>query len=199
MPKRRIRDQCLHGVRIELNEKERELLETAIYVRGASATIQGLGTAIAGLGIPLGIIGGVIIWKEGTGWFDDLMKEDKRKFLDENCTQVQYDAYLNERTEEWIEAASAAGRYAPAIGDADNYSAWHALDASAGPVWQPLTFQEWEADTYDEPPMTFDAWCNEKMAGETVKRRAIVGTLFPPLTLLGIGQYGFKDWFTGRK
>lgn len=197
MPKRKV--DRLDGLRIELNTKERELIETAIWVNGIGQATQGLGTAIAGIGIPLAAIGAVIVWKEGTEWFDNLMTKDKQKFEDEVLTQANYDAYINSRTDEWIAAASALGRYAPAIGDADNYAAWHALDPAAGVVWQPLTFEVWEMDTYGEPPLTFDQWADAQRASVTQKRRLIASTIFPPLTLLGIGQFGLKDWFTGRK
>ena len=40
---------------------------------------------------------------------------------------------------------------------------------------------------------------NEKKQEITVKRRALVGTIFPPLNMIGIAQYGFVDWFSGRK
>jgi hypothetical protein len=197
MPKRKV-DQ-LHGLRIELNQTERDLAEAYIWSNGISKTVQGLGTAVAGLGIPIGIIGGVIIWKEGTKWFQSLLDEDKQKFEDTELTQDKYDAYINQRSQEWAVEASKQGRYAPAIGDVDNYSAWRNLDPARGPVMQPLLFTTWEAANYDHPPLLFDEWANQKKASETRKRRAIVSTIFPPLTLLGIGQYGFKGWFGGTK
>lgn len=52
--------------------------------------------------------------------------------------------------DEWIAAASALGRYAPAIGDADNYAAWHALDPAAGVVWQPFTFEMFLEQYYEK-------------------------------------------------
>lgn len=198
MPKRR--PDRLDGLRIELNERERDLVEQAIIVRGITGTVQGLGTAVGGLGLALGIVGGVIVWKEGVGWFKDVLERDREKFLNEECSQEKYDAYINQRSREWIQEARKQGRYAPSIGDANHPSWWHQLDPSQGPVNQPLTFEVWELKTYpDNPPLLYDQWCNEKRSKETVKRRALVGTLFPPLNLVGIAQYGFKDWFSGKK
>ena len=195
MPKRRV-DQ-LDGLRIELNERERDLVEQAIIVRGVTGTIQGVGNAVGGLGLALGILAGVIVWKEGVGWFKDVLERDREAFLAEECSPEKYTEYMNQRNRQWISEARKMGRYAPSIGDADNPSWWHQLDSSLGPVNQPFTFEEWELGV--GPPLLFDAWCNQKRDKATVKRRALVGTIFPPLNLVGIAQYGFKDWFSGKK
>jgi hypothetical protein len=179
MPKRRIKDECLHGLRIELNSKERELVQEAIWVNGAAQAVQGLGSAVQGLGIPLGIIGGVIVWKEGVEWFNNLMEKDKQDFEREVITQANYDAYINVRTEK--------------------YNAYVARYMQGVPAENVPSFQEWEAKNYDEPPMLFEQWADSQRASVTQKRRLIASTIFPPLTLLGIGQHGLKDWFTGRK
>jgi len=198
MPKRRVRN--LDGIRIELNERERDLIEQAILVNGISGIARGLGNAIGGLGLALGAVGAVLIWKEGGDWIKDKMDLGTEEWLKENCSQEKYDAYIQLRTAEWIKAAKKAGRYAPSIGDAENTAWWSVLDASRGPVGQALTFTNWEAKAYpNDPPMLYDAWCNEKKADITIKRRALVGTIFPPLNLIGIAQYGFMDWFSGKK
>ena len=198
MPKRRVRN--LDGIRIELNERERDLIEQAILVNGISGIAKALGNAIGGGALALGAVAAVLLWKEGPEWIKDKMDLGTAEWLKENCSQEKYDAYIQLRTDEWIKAAKKAGRYAPAIGDAENTAWWSALDASRGPVHQALTFENWEAKAYPgNPPMLYDAWCNEKKAAITVKRRALVGTIFPPLNLIGIAQYGFMDWFSGKK
>lgn len=194
------RPEKLTGLRIEVNDRERELIEQAIIVNGISGIARGLGNAVGGLGLALGAVGAVLIWKEGGDWIKDKMDLGTAEWLAENCSQEKYDAYLMIRTDEWIKAAKKAGRYAPSIGDAENTAWWSALDASRGPVHQALTFTDWEAKAYPgNPPLLYDAWCNEKKAAITVKRRALVGTIFPPLNLIGIAQYGFTDWFSGKK
>jgi len=197
MPKRRV--DTLDGIRIELNERERELVEQAILVNGISGIARGLGNAIGGGALALGAVAGILLWKEGPAWFKDKMDLGTQEWLDENCSQEKYDAYIQTRTDEWIKAAKKQGRYAPAVGT-DDHDSWRNLDPASGAVQQALTFQAWEEKAYpDNPPLLYDAWCNEKKAEITVKRRALVGTIFPPLNMIGIAQYGFVDWFSGRK
>ena len=194
------RPEKLTGLRIELQQRDRELVEQAILVNGISGVARGVGNAIGGLGLAVGLVGAVLVWKEGGDFLRKILEKDRADWEKKNLTQAKYDAYLQLRTDEWIKAAKKAGRYAPAIGDAENTAWWSALDASRGPVHQALTFTDWEAKAYpNDPPMLYDAWCNEKKAEITVKRRALVGTIFPPLNLIGISQYGFMDWFSGRK
>jgi len=195
MPKRR--PEKLTGIRIELQERDRELVEQAILVNGISGVAQGLGNAIGGGALALGAVAAVLIWKEGADYFQDKMDLGKAEWLDEHCSQEKYNAYQQVRVDKWIKAAKKAGRYAPSIGDAENTAWWSVLDPARGVVGQPMTFAVWEKPL--GPLLLFDEWCNEKRAAETVKRRALVGTLFPPLNLIGIWQYGFTDWFSGRK
>ena len=192
MPKRRV--DKLDGIRIELNERERELIEQAILVNGISGVARGVGNAVGGLGLALGLVAGVIAWKEGVGWFQDKLDREREQWIQEECSQEKYDEMVNSRQGRWEEAAKKAGRYGPGVG------------VTAHPEWaygiehmgkDPLTFEEWELGVGPLP--LYDQWCNEKRASATVKRRAIVGTLFPPLNLVGIAQYGFKDWFSGEK
>jgi len=198
MPKRNPRH--LDALRIEVNDRERELIEQAILVNGLSGIARGLGNAVGGLGLGLGLVGAVIVWKEGADWIKDKMDLGTAEWIAENCSQEKYNAYLQVRIDQWIKAAKKAGRYEPAIGDAENTAWWSALDPARGPVHQPLRWTDWEAKAYPgNPQMLFDEWCNEKKATITIKRRALVGTLFPPLNLIGIAQYGFMDWFSGRK
>jgi len=199
MPKRRVRN--LDGIRIELNERERELIEQAILVNGISGVARGLGNAVGGLGLGLGLVGAVIIWKEGADWVKDKMDLGTAEWIADNCSQEKYNAYLQERVNQWIKAAKKAGRYEPALGDQENLSWWRELNPktrTSNPG--PLRWTDWEAKAYPgKPQMLYDEWCNEKKAAITIKRRALVGTLFPPLNIIGIAQYGFMDWFSGRK
>lgn len=198
MPKRNPRH--LDALRIEVNDRERDLIEQAIIVNGISGVARGLGNAVGGLGLAMGAVAAVLVWKEGGDWIKDKMDLGAQEWLDENCSQENYNAYIQVRTDEWIKAAKMAGRYAPAIGDAENTAWWSALDASRGPVHQALTFTDWEAKAYPgNPPMLYDAWCNEKRAEITVQKRALIGTIFPIFNYVGIAQYGFMDWFSGKK
>jgi hypothetical protein len=192
MPKRRVRN--LDGIRIELNERERELIEQAILVNGISGIARGVGNAVGGLGLALGMVGAVIVWKEGVGWFQDKLDREREQWLTENCSQEKYDAYVGARQARWEKAAQKLGRYAPAIGDRKHQPWSYAIEHMGK---DPYTFEEWEESI--GPPLLFDQWCNQERASATVKRRALVGTIFPPLNLVGIAQYGFKDWFGGTK
>jgi len=182
------------GLRIEINDRERELVEQAIVANGISGVASGLGNAIGGLGLALGLVGAVIVWKEGVGWFKEKMDRDREQWIKEECSQENYDKMVNSRQGRWETAAKKAGRYGPGVG-VRKHPEWAYGIEHMGK--DPLTFQEWELGIGPLP--LYDQWCNEKRARETTKRRAIVGTLFPPLNLVGIAQYGFKDWFSGKK
>jgi hypothetical protein len=59
------------------------------------------------------------------------------------------------------------------------------------------TFEDYELDVGPLP--LYDQWCQEKRRVATGQRRTLVSLLFPPLAMVGVSQYGFKDWFTGEK
>jgi len=176
MPKRRVPDEQLHGVRVELNTRERDLIEQAIYVNGAAKALQAAGNAISGAGLGLGILAGAIVVIEGADKLFSFFEQDRAGWERENLTLEKYNAYIMIRTDEWIRAAKKAGRYAPAIGDDENTAWWSALDPARGPVWQPLTFEHWELENYpDDPPMTFEIWSNAKRAEATRERERKLG------------------------
>jgi len=174
VPKRKPRH--LDALRIELNTTERSLVEQAIYVNGATKTLQAAGNALSGMGLGLGIVGAAIVVVEGVDRLTDFFEEDRASWERENLTLEKYNAYIRLRTDEWIRAAKKAGRYAPAIGDAENTAWWSALDPARGPVWQPLTFEHWEEENYpNDPPMTFEIWSNTKRAEATRERERKLG------------------------
>jgi len=198
MPKRR--PEKLTGIRLEINERERDLLEQAIIVNGISGVARGLGNAVGGVTIAAAIVAGVVVWKKGPEWIQDKLDLGASEWLAENCSQEKYDAYIQQRTDGWINAAKDSGRYAPAYGDVLHHSWWRRLDPESGAVEQALTFDVWEANAFpNNPPMLYDEWCNKKRAKETKKKRLLASTIFPPLHLVGIFQHGFKDWFSGTK
>lgn len=173
MPKRRVPDEQLHGLRIELNSKEREILETAIYVNGFSKSLQGIGTAIGGLGLAGGIIIGAAVFKEELqgvfDWWKDRIDLGKQEWLDENITQEKYNADINQREDFWKREAKKQGRYGPAIGDHGNISWWYALPPNGNA--DPLTFAEWELEYAGEPAMTFDQWEVQQRNEEVTRRK----------------------------
>lgn len=173
---------------MELNTRERDLLEQAIYVNGAAKTLQAVGNAISGAGLGLGILGAAIVISEGVDWLGNFFERDEQQWVDENLTLEKYNAYIMIRTNLWITAAKKAGRYAPAIGDQENHSWWRYLDPASGVVLQPMTFEEWELANYpDDPPMTFAAWSNVKRAEATRKRKRMLG-------------YGyFQEWWAAAR
>ena len=174
MPKRNPRH--LDALRIEVNDRERELIEQAIIVNGISGVARGLGNAVGGLGLAMGAVAAVLVWKEGGDWIKDKMDLGTAEWLAENCSQEKYNAYLQTRTDEWIKAAKKAGRYAPAIDDAENTAWWSALDASRGPVHQALTFTDWEAKAYPgNPPLLYNQWENQQRAEATRERKRKLG------------------------
>ena len=182
MPKRRVPDKQLHGVRVELNTRERDLIEQAIYINGAAKTLQAAGNAISGAGLGLGILAAAIVVVEGADKLFSFFEQDRAGWERENLTLEKYNAYIRIRTDEWIRAAKIAGRYAPAIGDDENPSWWAvlvdrtAMDPLAGVPEQPLTFGEWELENYpDDPPMTFEIWSNAKRAEATRERERKLG------------------------
>jgi hypothetical protein len=189
------RPEKLTGLRVEFNDRERELFEQAILVNGISGVARGLGNAVGGLGLALGAIGAVIVWKEGAGWFNEKFDIEKEKWIQEECSQEKYDEMAATRVSQWEKAAKQVGRYGPAIGDAGNLAWWYALPPNGNA--DPLTFTEWELELGPLP--LYDQWCQEKRRVATARRRTLASILFPPLSLVGITQYGFKDWFAGRK
>lgn len=189
-PKRKPRH--LDAIRIELNERERDLVEGAILGNVVSGVAGGIGNAIGGLGLALGAVAAVIVWKEGTDWFRNQLAQSEVDWVNENCTQEKYDAYFAGRQDQWIRAARLAGRYGPDKGTINDLGAY-ALYVG----FEPMTFQEWEEK--NGAGMMFDEWCQDMKAQTTFKRRALVGSLFPPLSMVGIWQYGLTDWLTGRK
>ena len=191
MPKRR--PEKLSGLRIELNDRERELVEQAILVNGLSGAVKGIGNAVGGLGLALGIVAGVIVWKEGAGWFKEKFENDREQWLKEECSQEKYDEMVNSRQERWEKAAKKEGRYGPAIGDEKNMAWWYALPPNGNK--DPLTFEEYELKIGPLP--LYNEWCDEKRRVVTGQRRLISSILFPPLAAVGVAQYG-KDYFTGR-
>jgi len=197
MPKRR--PEKLHGIRLELQERDREILEGAIWGRLAGQTLTAAGTAIGGLGLAAGIVAGVIVWKEGMQYFQNFLDKDKEKFEKEVLSQENYSRYIQQRSDAWVIEASKQGRYAPAIGNEDNHSAWRNLDPASGAVHQALTFEVFEAENYDGPPLLYEQWADAVRAATTQRRRLLLSTLFPPLGLLGILEYGLDDWFGGTK
>jgi len=192
MPKRRVPDEQLHGLRIELNEKERDLVETAIYVNGFAKTAQGIGTAIGGLGLAGGLIIGAALWgapaKEAlddlTGWIKDKADLGKQEWLDENITQEKYNEHVNQRNEFWIQEAKKQGRYGPAVGDM-KHPEWSYAITQMGKG--PLTFAEWELEYAGEPAMTFDEW-EVNQRNQEVKRRK------NPLALFIRALPGGEEW-----
>lgn len=176
MPKRRVPDEQLHGLRIEINERERDLLEQAIYINGASKTLQAVGNAVSGMGLGLGIVGAAIVAVEGVDALTNFFERDRFEWEQKNLGQEKYDAYILIRINRWITAAKKAGRYQPAVGDPVNYSWWRYLDTSTGATMQPLTFEEWElANHPDDPPMGYDAWANTVRAEATRERERKLG------------------------
>lgn len=178
MPKRKP-DQVI-AVRLEMNEKERDLLGNMIGARLAGDALQGAGNALGGIGRGLGVLLAAWITKEGIEAFTGWLKNDREQWEQENLTPEAYQAYIQIRTDQWIAEACKQGRYAPAIGDQDRYTCWHALDPSAGVVWQPLTFEEWEQDK--PPPLLYEQWADAKREAATRDRERTLG-------------YGYvKDW-----
>jgi len=176
VPKRRVPDEQLHGLRIELNTRERDLLEQAIYVNGATKTLQAAGNAISGMGLGLGIVGAAIVVVEGVDRLTGFFEEDRAEWERENLTLEKYNAYIMIRTNLWITAAKKAGRYEPAIGDQENHSWWRYLDPASGVVLQPMTFEEWELANYpDDPPMLFSVWSDAQRAEATRERERKLG------------------------
>jgi hypothetical protein len=193
MPKRNPRH--LDALRIEVNDRERELIEQAILVNGISGVARGLGNAVGGLGLALGAIGAVIVWKEGAGWFKEKLDIEREEWIQEECSQEKYNEMAAARQGQWEKAAKQVGRYGPAVGDHGNLAWWYALPPNGNA--EPLTFEEWELELGPLP--LYDEWCVEKRRVATTRRRSLVSILFPPLALVGVTQYGFKDWFAGRK
>lgn len=174
MPKRKV--ESLNGLRLEINSKERELFETAIYVNGFGKTMQGMGTAIGGLGLAGGLIIGAALFGQpvkdaldgAVDWVKDKADLGKQEWLDENITQPKYDEYINERENIWKRAADRMGLYAPALLDVthpDNPTLRRVPDGARniGLTWggfnvnntggagsamrgAPYTFSEWETD-----------------------------------------------------
>jgi len=176
VPKRRVPDEQLHGLRIEINERERDLLEQAIYINGASKTLQAVGYAVSGMGLGLGIVGAAIVVVEGVDALTDFFERDRFEWEQKNLTQEKYNAYILVRVNRWIQAAKKAGRYAPSIGDAENTGWWSVLDPARGVVGQPMTFEEWElANHPGDPPMGYDAWANTVRAEATRERERKLG------------------------
>jgi hypothetical protein len=192
MPKRRV--DKLDGIRIELNERERELIEQAILVNGLSGVARGIGNAVGGLGLALGIVAGVIAWKEGVGWFQDKLDREREQWIQEECSQEKYDEMVNSRQGRWEKAAKKAGRYGPGVGVRKHPEWAYAIEHMGK---EPLTFEEYELGVGPLP--LYDQWCQEKRRVVTGQRRTLSTILFPPLALVGISQYGFKEWFTGEK
>jgi len=190
MPKRRVDE--LSGLRFELNEKERDLVETAIYVNGFGKTAQGIGTAIGGLGLAGGLIIGAALWgapaKEAlddlTDWFKDKADLGKQEWLDENITQEKYNEHVNQRNDFWIKEAKKQGRYGPAVGDM-KHPEWSYAIVHMGK--DALTFAEWELEYAGEPAMTFDEW-EVNQRNEEVKRRK------NPLALFIRALPGGEEW-----
>lgn len=192
MPKRRIPDGELHGLRIELNEKERDLAETAIYVNGFAKTVQGIGTAIGGLGLAGGLVIAAAMFgqpaKEAlddvADWFKDKADLGRQEWLDENITQEKYNEHVNQRNDFWIKEAKKQGRYGPAVGDTKHQPWWYAI-AHMGK--DPLTFSEWELEYAGEPAMTFDQWEVNQRNQEVQRRKN-------PLALLIRAIPGGEEW-----
>jgi len=191
MPKRR--PEKLTGIRIELQDRDRELVEGAMLVNGISGVARGVGNAIGGLGLALGMIGAVIVWKEGPGWFREKLDLEREQWLQEECSQEKYDEMVNSRQGLWEKAAKKAGRYGPAVGDRKHQPWSYAIEHMGK---EPLTFEEWEIGKGPLP--LYDQWCVEKRRVATGQRRTIATLLFPPLAMVGVAQYGFKDWFYGE-
>lgn len=192
MPKRR--PEKLTAIRVEINERERELVEQAILVNGVSGVARGLGNAIGGLGLAVGMIGAVIVWKEGAGWFKEKFDIEREQWIEEECSQEKYDEMVNSRQGRWEEAAKKAGRYGPGVG-VRKHPEWSYAIEHMGK--DPLTFEEYELGIGPLP--LYDNWCLEKRRVATGQRRTLTSIIFPPLALVGVTQYGFKDWFAGRK
>lgn len=188
MPKRRVPDEQLHGLRVELNSKERDLVETAIYVNGFGKAIQGIGTAVGGLGLAGGIIIGAAVFKEElqgvADWFKDKADLGKQEWLDENITQEKYNEHVNQRNDFWIKEAKKQGRYGPAVGDM-KHPEWSYAIVHMGK--DALTFAEWELEYAGEPAMTFEEW-EVNQRNEEVKRRK------NPLALLIRALPGGEEW-----
>jgi hypothetical protein len=176
MPKRRVDE--LSGLRIELNEKERELAETAIYVNGFAKTAQGIGTAIGGLGLAGGLIIGAAVFKkelnEVVDWVKDKADLGKQEWLDENITQEKYNEHVNQRNDFWITEAKKQGRYGPAVGDMKHPEWSYAIEHMGKDA---LTFAEWEKEYAGEPAMTFDEWAVNQRNEEVRKRKGIIPIL----------------------
>ena len=136
MPKRKCRN--LDGIRIEFNDRERDLLEQAIIGNTIGKVSQGLGTALGGMGLAAGILGGVFIFVGGISVFKDFFEKDRADWEAKHLTQEKYDAYINSRTTEWIAAAKKAGRYGPAVGDAAHTAWWSVLDPARGVAGQAM-------------------------------------------------------------
>jgi len=137
----------------------------------------------------------VIVWKEGAGWFKEKFDIEREQWIQEECSQEKYDEMAASRVSQWEKAAKQVGRYGPAINDHGNLAWWYALPPNGNA--EPLTFEEWELGKGPLP--LYDQWCLEKRRVATGQRRTLASILFPPLALVGITQYGFKDWFAGRK
>ena len=171
MPKRR--PEKLTGIRIELQERDRELVEQAIIGNTVGKVAQGLGTAVGGLGLAVGIVAGVAVFKEGVEVFGDFLEKDRTEWERKNISATQYEEYNRIRPEMWEAYAKEIGRYGPAIGDEANPSWWRRMDPEQGVVEQPLTFQDWERPR--GPQMLYDEWANTKRAEETARRKRKLG------------------------
>jgi len=172
-PKRNPRH--LDALRIEVNDRERDLIEQAIIGNTVGKVAQGVGNMFSGMGLGFGIFAAAVVFIEGvetvTKWFE----HDRAKWDAANLTQARYDAYIQTRTDEWIAAAKADGRYEPAIGDEANKSWWRKINPLLSARHKPLTYAEWERQTYGKPPMLFDEWSNSERAKATREREKKLG------------------------
>lgn len=177
MPRRRV--DRLQGIRVELNQTERDLLETQIWVGGISKTVQGLGVAAAGASLGLGIVAAAFVFEKEiddvVNWVKDKADLGKQEWEEEHLSTAEYNAFFDK---EWAERENR----------------WLDMKMRTG---QDVSFQDYEAANYDQPIWTYEDWSAHKRQVETVKRRGLIGAVFPVYHVIGIADKGLKNWLSG--